>query len=129
MSCVFWINAYGGSLWRDKCEGAGERVALKVATPAAAWEFAAARVITDRVPARYASLFLPARCIFLSSGWDTPSAAETGVHSQLLLLAFCQVLLCARTGSEHKRHRHVAAIPIPKRCVAQILDASRPVTV
>lgn len=69
----------------DRC--AGERVALKVATPAAAWEFAAARVISDRVPARYASLFLPARCIFLSSGWDASSTAvEAGAHTHLWFL-------------------------------------------
>lgn len=61
---------------------AGERVALKVATPAAAWEFAAARVITERVPTRYASLFLPARCIFLSAGWDASSTAtDAGVYT------------------------------------------------
>lgn len=50
--------------------GCNEELALKVATPAAPWEFAVVRALVSRVHPRYAPLFMPARAIFLSSAAD-----------------------------------------------------------
>lgn len=45
----------------------GEEVALKVAAPAAPWEFAVVRALVSRVRIRYAPLFMPTRCIVMSA--------------------------------------------------------------
>jgi hypothetical protein len=52
-----YATVYSAPLAMTGAAGAAdERVALKIATPAAAWEFAAARAIADRIPTRYAAL-------------------------------------------------------------------------
>lgn len=63
--------------------GLGEELALKVATPAAPWEFAAVRALVSRVHPRYAPLFMPARAIFLSVEADAEAAAGQAKRAAL----------------------------------------------
>lgn len=80
-----YAAVYRATLRATGAAGAAEEaVALKVAAPAAPWEFAAVRALVSRVPHRYSSLFMPARCIFLS---HAPAGGPRAGGAQRVALA------------------------------------------